>query len=112
MYQRKRLPAGIILACLLVVPVAGGQDTTVKPFQGDARITGRVVDLARMPVAGADVGTFWSRNDSERGQASKTGNREEPEFRPFGAATTDADGRFSLETSFHGGPRALMAMNR
>ncbi|MFG0283308.1 MAG: hypothetical protein ACF8R7_02705 [Phycisphaerales bacterium JB039] len=60
-------------------------------------VTGRVVDAAGRPVAGAEVATFWS-------------------FTPDGAAaynsaTTGDTGAFNLDVSFYNRPTAIMALS-
>ena len=61
------------------------------------RLTGRVVDAAGKPIAGAEVGTVWMF-DGDRPQA-------------FDGVKADADGRFRMDHNFNGRPGALVAMD-
>jgi thiol-disulfide isomerase/thioredoxin len=110
MNARIRLILGIAATLWLVAPAAPGQEKQpgAEPFRGESKVAGRVVDRTGLPVAGVEVGTFWSRNGSKRvdGKLVKV---NAPEFRPYRGATTDSDGRFTLETSFSGRPTPIMA---
>jgi hypothetical protein len=59
----------------LVMPIA-------LSAQEQAKVTGRVIDSADIPVAEADVATFWGADTGK--------------MQPFNGVKTDKDGKFSL----------------
>jgi hypothetical protein len=75
-----------------------GQDT-----QEETVVTGRVVDQAGKPVAKSDVASFWD--------SSEEGNAPVGKLRPYEAATTDRDGKFSLKTNFYNRSQAFLALD-
>lgn len=79
-----------LIGLALGVSAAGAETRTV---------TGRVVDEEGRPVARAEVATHW---DAMGGA----------QMRPFHAARTDRDGRFTLKVDFWQGNAPLLALNR
>lgn len=79
-----------LVGLVLGIPASGAEARTV---------TGRVVDEDGRPVARAEVATMW---DAMGGS----------QMRPFHAARTDRDGRFTLEVDSWQGLVPLMALNR
>ncbi len=91
--------AMMVALCFLSPSVSSAAD--------DAQpVNGRVVDEAGRPVAGASVSAFWAANGLEWEQVEAL-RQSEPEkiwqaegkMQPWGdaRATTDADGRFSIQ---------------
>ena len=83
---------GIILAALVwaLVPVAAWS----KPVL----VTGRVVDKGGKPVAGAEVASFWNRDDQGKMKA-------------YRSVKTDGDGGFKLECELYSRDQPLMAID-
>ena len=67
--------------------------------QEEVKVTGRVVDSAGEPVAGAELATFWIAEGTER-------------MRPLKSASTNADGRFALSMTFYGRGETLLALDK
>jgi hypothetical protein len=83
-----------VAACVLglALPLAAGA-------QEETKVTGRVIDAAGKPVAGAEVASFWSGAEGT--------------MQPYKADTTDAGGRFATKLTFYGpGAQALLALDK
>jgi hypothetical protein len=66
--------------------------------QEEIKVTGRVIDAAGKPVAGAEIATFWSTVKEK--------------LNPLRGVTTDAEGRFTLPVVFYGRGEALFALDK
>jgi hypothetical protein len=75
----------------VLVPIAVRAQETQK-------VTGRVVEGAGKPVAGADVATFWG---ADTGQ-----------MQPFNGVKTDGEGKFTLSVQFYGMPQSVLAFDK
>jgi hypothetical protein len=83
---------GIATVVTLWVALTGHAQEAVK-------VTGRVIDAAGKPVAGAEVASFWTAVEGA--------------MQPYKAATTDAEGRFATKLTFYGpGAQSLFALDR
>lgn len=83
-------------------PLPQGNDLTAGPngrrAEGDTiRLSGRVLDLAGEPVAGAKV-EIW-QVDARGHYAVETGADHDPGFAGYGAHMTDADGAYAFTTA-------------
>jgi hypothetical protein len=81
----------IVAAILCLLPLAARAQEEVK-------VTGRVVDAAGKPVAGAEIASFWSTV------------KDKPTH--YKGVTTDTEGRFTLPISFYGRGEALFALDK
>lgn len=82
---------GIIAVILGLLPMAARAQEEIK-------VTGRVVDAAGKPVAGAEVANFWMTQNEK--MTSHKG------------AFTNAEGQFTLSIAFYGSGQALLALDR
>jgi hypothetical protein len=84
--------------CWIAAGILGLALPLTAAAQEEVKVSGRVVDTAGKPVAGAEVAIMWT--------AVKGGTV------PYQAATTDGQGRFTLPISFRARKMGLMAMDR
>lgn len=88
--------AGLATALMLIV--AG----PTLAQEGD-KVRGRVLDREGKPIVGASVASMWS--------AGGRGEEEDGKQTGFNAATTDAEGRFTVRVEFYNRDAALMAID-
>jgi hypothetical protein len=82
--------SGIVAVILGLLPLTARAQEEVK-------VTGRVVDAAGKPVAGADVATYWyARGDK---------------MTPYPRAIADKEGRFTLAVTFRGRKQMVLAQD-
>lgn len=86
-----RIRCGIVAAVLGLLPLTARA-------QEEVRVTGRVVDSAGKPVAGADVAMYWDA----------VGNK----MVPYQGAITNAEGRFTFAVTFPGRKQKLMVQDK
>jgi hypothetical protein len=66
--------------------------------QEQQKITGKVLDAAGKPVAGADVATFWGADTGK--------------MQPFSGVQSDKEGKFTLSYQNYGIAQALLALDK
>ena len=84
---------------LLIAMILLASGSSMAQDQG-VKVRGRVLDREGKPVAGANVASMWGV--SEDGSKKQEG---------FGAATTDAEGRFTVKVDFYGRDAGLLAID-
>ena len=82
----------IVLGILILMP------PLVARAQEEIKVSGRVVDTAGKPVAGAEVALIWMAADNE--------------MKPYLGVTANAEGRFTLAVTFRSRKRRLTAMDK
>ncbi len=87
---------GIIAVILGLLPMAARAQEEIKIEQ--IKITGRVVDAADKPVAGAEIAPIWVT--------------QKDKMTAHNGVTSDAEGRFTLSMEFYVRGRALLAMDK
>jgi hypothetical protein len=83
--------------CWIVAVLIGFLPLTAHA-QEEVKVTGRVVDADGKPVAGVEIASFWMA--------------EGKRMRPIKAASTNAEGRFTLPVTFYGRADGLLALDR
>lgn len=86
-----KIRIGIVAVILGLLPL-------MVRAQEEVKVTGRVVDAAGKPVAGAEVAAFWT---TEKGKMT-----------PYKGTTTNAEGRFALTVAFYGRAQVLLALDK
>jgi hypothetical protein len=66
--------------------------------QEETKVTGRVVDAAGKPVAGAEISWYWNIQDGK--------------MNAYKGATTKEDGRFTVAVAFYGRSQGLLALDK